>query len=653
MRLSARAGVAAILTLAMTAAFAAEPAAQATADLELLAKALEKTVAVVQGKVPAFTATLSVRFKEGDIVQAGEVTLTRVDADQFGLALKSDLLSFALVRTKEATTLSVPAQKLAVVGTGPMPADSDLSLGQVLARAMEAWPNAATVAGIAQTAEPAAVALMFQAILGMQRVPGTTPAVFQATRAPGGGKMSLELSPDGKELNRVLWRDEAGRETAIGVTIRAEAALPPVVAGEDFKTLSPTREEMERALGRGIGRALELLAQGQTGGRVRNEVRVADQGRLLVRDGSRVAMLQGSPLEVGFQHGKLLAKETRRVADSVLYVAGLYYTVTKREWFLDTLRAAFKRLEPHVPQEYWDEIQGLANGSGLSPEEARLASIFPELFHCSGFALFGKATAGGKLLHGRVLDYMMELGLQREAVVFVVKKKGAIPFANVGYAGFTGCVSGMNAEQVAFGEMGGKGEGQWDGTPMGFLMRMGLERAKTLDDAIRIFREAKRTCEYYYVISDGKGPSAVGVAATPDRIEFIKPGEAHRRGAPAWAPQEGGHAGPPLQPPVADAVLMSAGTRLEELVKGAKAKYGQFDEKAAIELMKRPVAMRSNLHDVLFVPQDLVFLVANAKGRSPACDQPYVRYSLRDLLDEMSKPLPEPTKRPRRGGGLF
>ncbi|MBM4041979.1 MAG: hypothetical protein FJ290_26080 [Planctomycetes bacterium] len=635
MRSSARVVAAAIVALAAAAALAAEP--QATADLELLAKALERTVAVVQGKVPAFTATFSVRFKDGETEQAGEATLTRVDAEQFGLALKSDLVSFVLVRAREATRLAVPAQKLAVVGKGPMPPESDLSLGQVLARAMEAWPNAATAAAIVQAAEPMAVAVAFQTLFGVERVPETAPAVFQSTRAPGGGKVSLELSPDGKALQRVSWRDEAGREVAIGVALREEAALPHLPTGEDFKTLSPAREEVERALGRGIGRALELLAQSQTGSRLRNETRTADQGRLVVRDGVRVAMLQGSPLEVGYQHGKLLAKETRRVADSVLYVAGLYYTVTKREWFLDTLRAALKRVEPHVPQEYWDEIQGLANGSGISPEEARLASVFPELFHCSGFALFGKATAGGKLLHGRVLDYMMELGLQREAVVFVVKKKNAIPFANVGYAGFTGCVSGMNAEQVAFGEMGGKGEGQWDGTPMGFLMRMGLERAKTLDDAIRIFREAKRTCEYYYVISDGKGPSAVGVAATPDRIEFIQPGEAH----------------PKLAAPVEDAVLMSAGARLAELVKGAKAKHGQFDEAAAIALMKRPVAMRDNLHNVLFVPQDLAFHVANAKGRSPACDQPYARHSLPDLLDEMSKPLPPPPRRPRRGGGLF
>ena len=617
------------VALAAASALCAERAAPT--DLDLLAKALEKTIAVVQGKVPAYTATLSVRYKEGEAEQAFELTVVRIEGEQFALALKVEPLSFCLLRTREATTLAVPGQKLAVVGKGPMPADSDLAPARLVARIAGAWPVSLTVLGAMQSAEPGAVALVMQTFFQLERVPDKSPAAFVARRQLGDAKLSIELGADGASVRQIALRG-GGRDVTVGIAIREEAVLPAPAIADDFKTLSPPREELERALGRGLGRAAELLAAADQGGRVRDEVRTADRGRLVVQKGSRVAMLQGSPLEIGFQHGKLLANEAQRVADSVLYVAGLYYTVTKREWFLDVLRGALKRLEPHVPQEYWDEMQGLANGAELPPEEVRLANVFPELFHCSGFALFGKATAGGKLLHGRVLDYMIELGLQREAVVFVVKKKDAIPFANVGYAGFIGSVSGLNAEQLAFGEMGGRGEGQWDGTPMAILMRMGLERAKTLDDATRIFRDAKRTCEYYYVISDGKGPSAVGVKATPGEIEFLKPGQAH----------------PQLPAALEDAVLMSAGARFQELVKGAKAKYGQFDEQAAIELMKRPVAMRSNLHNVLFVPQDLVFHVANAKGRAPACDQPYARYSLRELLDEMAKPPPKPGERPER-----
>ncbi len=38
-----------------------------------------------------------------------------------------------------------------------------------------------------------------------------------------------------------------------------------------------------------------------------------------------------------------------------------------------------------------------------------------------------------------------------------------------------------------------------------------------------LFKTSPRTCEYYYVFADGEDRSAVGVAATPEKIEFIDP----------------------------------------------------------------------------------------------------------------------------------
>jgi hypothetical protein len=330
-----------------------------------------------------------------------------------------------------------------------------------------------------------------------------------------------------------------------------------------------------------------------------------------------VAVLEGTPYAVGFQHGKLLAREARRLADAVLCVVGTAYSVEKKKWFLDEIRSVWKRTSPHIPAEYLEELRGLADGAGLPLETVQLANVFPEMFHCSGFVLLPQATASGELLHGRVLDYMTEVGLQRDAVLFAVRKQGCLPFVNVGYAGFIGSVTGMNLSQVCFGEMGGRGEGLWDGTPMGILVRMGLERAKTLPDAVRIFTEAKRTCEYYYALSDAKSGEAVGLYATPDRLDLIRPGQPY----------------PPLLPtPVANCLLMSGGDRLKALVEKARAKAGRFDIESALALMDRPVAMWSNLHNVLFVPGQFALYVAHARGTLPACQEPYVRYDVRELL---------------------
>jgi hypothetical protein len=181
-----------------------------------------------------------------------------------------------------------------------------------------------------------------------------------------------------------------------------------------------------------------------------------------------------------------------------------------------------------------------------------------------------------------------------------------------------GVVSGMNDQQVSLGEMGGRGEGNWDGVPMATLMRRALEECSTLEQVKHLWSSSPRTCEYYYVFSDGKIPDAVGVAATPEKIEFIEKGASH----------------PELGPGIADTVLMSASDRLQTLRNRVMEGYGKLDAAGAMGLMARPVAMKSNLHDVLFVPQDGVVYIANADHERPAADRGYVKYDFMQLARE-------------------
>jgi hypothetical protein len=84
---------------------------------------------------------------------------------------------------------------------------------------------------------------------------------------------------------------------------------------------------------------------------------------------------------------------------------------------------------------------------------------------------------------------------------------------------------------------------------------------------------------------------------------------------------------------VKDAVLLSAGDRYDELVNRVEASLGRIGVEKALRLMDRPVAMSSNLHNVLFEPASTRFWVANAsKDGAPAATQPYVAYRLSDLL---------------------
>ncbi len=342
--------------------------------------------------------------------------------------------------------------------------------------------------------------------------------------------------------------------------------------------------------------------------------------------GYRVLHLKGSPYEMGFQHGTLLKDDIREL------VRFLFEEKAKEADFKllgqkIEPKAIIKVIvgieRPHVSDRFFEELKGLADGSGVPLDDLVAANFIPELFHCSGFAIKGSATRDGTLYHGRILDYGCDWRLQEHAVLVVAQPEGKIPFVNVTYSGFIGSVTGMNAKHISIGEMGGKGLGHWAGVPMPLLVRTALEEAGDLDRALAIFRDHPRTCQYFYVIADGDRGEGVGLEASWDVFGVIRMGEAEKR----------------LPHAIPDAVLMSVGKRYEKLAERVIAGHGTFDAVSARSLMDRPVAMKSNLHSVLFEPKSTRLWVANAsiKGE-PASNQPYHEFQLEELL----KHLPDP-----------
>ena len=201
----------------------------------------------------------------------------------------------------------------------------------------------------------------------------------------------------------------------------------------------------------------------------------------------------------------------------------------------------------YVPGRFFEEMKGIADGAGVDEKDIIVANFIPELFHCCGFALSGKATKDGTLYHGRILDYGCDWKLQEHAVLTVAEPEGKIPFVNVTYAGFIGSVTGMNAEKISIGEMGGRGLGHWDGMPMAFLVRMVLEEAMTLDEAIAVFHDHPRTCEYYFVVADGKTGKGVGMEASWNAFSVVAMGESNPKLPEAVKRRRAALGGRPLQ----------------------------------------------------------------------------------------------------------
>ncbi|WP_068469603.1 C45 family autoproteolytic acyltransferase/hydolase [Candidatus Protochlamydia phocaeensis] len=387
-------------------------------------------------------------------------------------------------------------------------------------------------------------------------------------------------------------------------------------------------------------------------------------GYLEEREGQRILHLKGSPYDMGYQHGSLLKADVteniQRFIDERILTQSMQEPIKS---FLTRLPSIL----PYVPARLLEELRGVADGAGVPYEKVILLNVFPEMFHCTGLTVSGQATLQKELYHVRVLDYGAGKGLQNSAVLIVAEPERGIPFLNVSYAGFIGCITGMNAEKIAIGEIGGKGYGQWDGLPMAFLLRTLLERASSLEEIRKILAETPRTCEYFYVFSDGKNSQSLGVYATPQQLHFIEPGSSYSlfdlsSVLPAhpdvykvekavfnqlfvesslfqtvlYQDAQKEKIFGLIHHQLPDCVILTGFTRPYRypiLIERLQARYGSIQVSDLQDMIKAPVACPTNLHNAIFAPGSLEVWIAHAgPNEELACDQPYHHFSLSDLL---------------------
>ena len=621
--------VAAVIGLGSLLVAWADEGAPSKPPTGILAEALQRLVSLIEPAPDAAPQTLSVRLElvkaEGlpkELVgKSAELALQA--PDRLRLSASVGDRTFVLGRNGQQLWVYAPAKHFGVVGEpGRLRfagAPDSMDTTQLRGFRLPLPKEQVALLPLLMKVEPLPAETVDQVGCHVLRVT-PQPEAIQALKLPT-GTLTLWLRTNDLLPARLAYAQ--GNDLQVELALR-ELKLGEPWPAEKWQLPAQPGDKIERTalshLTRFVSVALATATQkipslGPATGE-RKVVATEGQGRLELIDGTRVLFLRGSPREMGRQHGTLLKKEIRNTVDHILYGVGVGSSFEKGRWFFGEIEEAQRRLTPFVDPRYFEEMDALAEAAGLHRQEVRLANLFPELFHCSGFALFGRATERGRLYHGRILDYLRGVGLEQNAVVMVFQPDNGHAWVNVGYAGFVGTVTAMNAQHIAIGEMGGRGEGDWDGKPMAQLLREVMERASSLDQALEILRKGPRTCEYYYVLSDGRAKKAVGIAATPTTFELIWPGQAHPR----------------LPEAVPDAVLMSAGERYTKLVERVREKYGKIDAAAARDLMRRPVAMTSNIHSALFAPETLDLWVANADSKNVASHCRFTHYNLAELL---------------------
>ena len=350
-----------------------------------------------------------------------------------------------------------------------------------------------------------------------------------------------------------------------------------------------------------LGAAGALAAEG-----VKGTVSTLGEGK----DAVKLLHVWGTPREMGYAHGVLLKDDVADFYEKIIgaMTAGMGVGV-------EALDQAWAEMEPFVPERYLEEMAGLAKGAGVDLQTVKRAHAIPDLseMDCTFFAAWGDFTADGHFIQLRALDYATEAHIQDNPAIVVYHPRRGPAYVNVGWCGFIGMVTGMNAQHVCMSEIGDdfdRDKHTLKGEPMPFVMRDVVSRAKTLDEGVAIVQQAKRTSSFLYLIGDAKVPGAKALKTGPVTFEVYD------------------QANTPYGP-LGDTVWMSMGADSQWNEKIRTALEGLKGDLAVESAMKDVTSKcgTGDLHTVYFDATDLKLWIANADvDASPAYDQGFVEF---------------------------
>jgi hypothetical protein len=340
-----------------------------------------------------------------------------------------------------------------------------------------------------------------------------------------------------------------------------------------------------------------------------------------------VLSLRGTPYEMGYAHGVLLKEKVKRsiaavdtgmlkLIDDHIPLKSMDSRKGKLELARASLDAAWAKLAPFVRPEKLEELRGLAAGAEVPLQELFRLHALPDFSEtsCSALVAQPEVTADHHVYQLRILDYG-NFNLYDQPALIVYQPEHGHRYANIGWAGFIGVVTGINDQGVAVSEKGyGSPPGErLDGEPMPFVLEDVLRFASTADQAAAIARAARGTNRYYYFFGDPQGGAVGNVASAQDYLEWRPNKERTLKiGGEDFAQVEG---------------MVFAGMKSEEYRAWLEAHRGRINEVNLRELTKL-IAMDGNLHTAIYDLTAAKVWVANRDAARRAADNPYIEFDL-------------------------
>lgn len=236
-------------------------------------------------------------------------------------------------------------------------------------------------------------------------------------------------------------------------------------------------------------------------------------------DGITILYLNGTYYEMGFQHGSLLKEQVNENYRAILHFSeqkGISYEKLNDMW---------NTMKEYVPQDYIDEMNGLADASGLSFEVINTINMAPtflgrKLFQCSGFSAWGNATETGELIHAKSYDYPLFIKdpvsgkhIQENQIIMIRKPSDGYASLNPSIIGLYGS-GGINEKGIGLASLySWSFDNSIEGTPRRFKMPLIMDRAANAEEAIELLFSNK-TIGFNTILSDANEPAGYALEET-------------------------------------------------------------------------------------------------------------------------------------------
>lgn len=191
--------------------------------------------------------------------------------------------------------------------------------------------------------------------------------------------------------------------------------------------------------------------------------------------------------------------------------------------FINEYLESFKQL--FVPDEYWQEIQGLARFSTYSADQILIANLYYDIvkfaFACTAFAF----EKDGVIWHARNLDWWTDnAALEKYTKLFSYTRAGKVIFQSVGWMGFIGVLSGMkpNAFSVTLNAIVSE-EAPAIAKPISFFIREVLEGDYDYSTAKTLLSSTDIICDCLLLLVGTQTEEMVVIERTPTTATIREP----------------------------------------------------------------------------------------------------------------------------------